>query len=237
MPKGPSSSRQASHLSSSACRSQLPFTVRGKNSVDLFQEIIMKKVSGIRQFTNERSFAVLLENDNSLVFAMHGARANVIWFKGDDVNEIFRNNFQGDLEIKLYDLDRSIDWSFENFEKNQSMLQSIYFTFGKPVWSYLKAHQFESLGLIESLGLKARWDLLQQTLKILEKPSYHIINKESLVSLSLLPSDNIEKTFNDPIEAVNEFFSSAHLNLLLSKREIRAPVPGKWKAQTGGILS
>ncbi len=160
----------------------------------------MNKVSGIRQFNNERSFAILLDEGNSLVFALHGARANVIWFKNEIVHEIFRNNFQADFEIKLNDIDRSIDWSFENFSKSQTCLQTTYFTFGKPIWNYLNAHQFEGL------SLEARWKLLQHTLAFLEKTAYYILNKEGVISLSLLPTDNIENTFDNPIDAINEFF-------------------------------
>lgn len=160
----------------------------------------MNKVLGVRQFSNERSFAVLLENEHSLIFTMHGARSNVIWFTGNNVQEIFRNNFQADLELKLNELDRTIDWSFENFSKNQSALSTIYFTFGKQIWSHLNENGFEKM------GIEARWKLIMEMLKALEKPSYFITNTNESISLSLFPSEFTVNKFQDPIEAINEFF-------------------------------
>ncbi|CAN5476593.1 NFACT RNA binding domain-containing protein [soil metagenome] len=171
-----------------------------KNSIDLFQPLVMMKVTGIRQFNNERSFAILLENGNSLAFTLHGARANVIWFQGNTVEEIFRNNFLADLEIKLDEIDRRIDWSFENFEKNQEALPLIYFTLGKQIWGYLKDHQFEKISITD------KWKLFQNTLQILENPLYNVVDQNGLISLSLLPSDFTIHAYQNPIDAINEFF-------------------------------
>ncbi len=124
----------------------------------------------------------------------------MVWFRGNDVVEIFRNNFLADLEIKFTDLDRTIDWSFENFEKNQSGLQSTYFTFGKPVWSYLYEQSFEKKSLAD------KWEVFQNALALLEKPAFNIVDTNGLISLSLLPNDSIVQTFKNPIDAINEFF-------------------------------
>ena len=78
------------------------------------------RVSGVRQFLNERSLAILLENDYALTFKMYGRQANVILFKGENVTALFRHNFTTDSDLKRSDFDRTIDWSFEKFEKNQS---------------------------------------------------------------------------------------------------------------------
>ena len=171
-----------------------------KNSVDLFHPLLMNKVTGIRQFSNERSFAMLLENENALVFKMHSARANILWFAGERVQEVFRNNFQADFELRLNNLDRAIDWSYENFLQNQSNLQSVYLTFGKPVWNYLNEHHFDEL------DRENKWRLLQDTRNCLEKPDYFLLEKEGAFVFSLLPSDNTVKTFTEPMEAINEFF-------------------------------
>ena len=40
----------------------------------------MKKVVAIRQYENERSFSVVLEDNVQLLFKMHGTRANIILF-------------------------------------------------------------------------------------------------------------------------------------------------------------
>ena len=171
-----------------------------KNSVELFQPAIMNKVIGIRQFLNERSFAILLENENAIVFSMHGARSNVIWFTHGIVQAIFRNNFHADLELKLANLDRTIDWSLESFERNQSTLQTLYFTFGKPIWNYLNEHDFD-----KSEG-NARWRQLTEALTYLENPVFYILNQDGIRSLTLFQSEKVEHVFKSPMEAINEFF-------------------------------
>ncbi len=160
----------------------------------------MNKVTGIRQFNNERSFAIVLENGRSIAFTLHGARANVIQFNGGVVEEIFRNNFEADLELKLSDLDRDIDWSPEHFFANQAALHSTYFTLGKSIWHYLTKNHFDVS------SPEVRWRIFEETLSQLEKPAYYILSKEGLISFSLLPDENTVKTFFDPIEAINEFF-------------------------------
>ena len=171
-----------------------------KNSVELFQTAVMNKVVGIRQFVNERGFAILLENENAIVFSMHGARSNIIWFTQGNVRAIFRNNFHADLELKFTDLDRTINWSLEAFERNQSTLQTLYFTFGKPIWNYLNEHGFDKL------EGSARWSLLTEALTYLENPTFYIVNQEGIRSLSLFHSTEVEHAFKSPMEAINEFF-------------------------------
>ena len=171
-----------------------------KNSVDLFQPVIMNKVLGVRQFSNERSFAFLLENENILLFKMHAARANIVWLAGGRVKEIFRNSFQADFEININGLDRTIDWSHEHFDQHPSTLKATYFTFGKPVWAYLQEHRFDEL------DTEQRWKLLQETRLILEHPHFHLLPKAGTVVFSLLPSPQALQTLTDPIEALHEFY-------------------------------
>ena len=171
-----------------------------KNSVDLFPEIVLLKVQLVRQFLNERALGMLLGDAYTLVFKMHGRQANVLLFKGDRVEEIFRHNLSADYDYKLSDLDRQIDWSYETFLKNQSNLEKTYFTFGKPVWNYLEAKHFSS----EST--KGKWKLMQETICLLESPAFHLVDQHGDVSLSLLPSTTVFRTLTNSLEAVSEFF-------------------------------
>jgi predicted ribosome quality control (RQC) complex YloA/Tae2 family protein len=171
-----------------------------KNSVDLFNNILMSKVTGTRQFENERSFAMLLENNFSLVFKMHGARSNVLLFNGETVAEIFRNNFTIDLELQLSQLDRTIDWSLEALKANESNLEKLYFTFGRQVWEYLARHHFVQL------DSESKWKLLQKTLEQLDQDNFYIAGEKDEVVLTLLPITAGAKVFHDPIAAINEFF-------------------------------
>ena len=171
-----------------------------KNSVDLFQEIIGSRVSAIRQFINERSFALQLSDDRDILFKMHANRANIIVFESAKATDLFRNNLSGDERIDLNDLDRHIDWSRETFFNRQADLKSLYFTFGKIVWRYLDERGFSGKGLEE------RWDAIQSVRTDLENPLFHITLTERKPVLSLLEIGEIKKTFADPIQAANEFF-------------------------------
>ena len=46
---------------------------------------------------------------------MHGNRSNIILFHAGLVIEIFKNSIPEDESLRLNDLDRFIDWSYENF--------------------------------------------------------------------------------------------------------------------------
>jgi predicted ribosome quality control (RQC) complex YloA/Tae2 family protein len=202
-----------------------------KNSVDLFPEVVMQSVVGIRQFENERSFGLTFQNDLTLVFKMHGQQANVILFEGIHCKSAFRNNFPVDKGLKLNELDREIDWSFEVFENHQHDLESIYFTFGKAVWGYLRKKDFDNK------DLRARWDLLTETRQLLQDPTYAIVLRGASLQLSLLPEAAALHTFKDPTQALNEFFLSHQSTaaFLKEKAALLSTVRGRIK-QTKSFL-
>jgi predicted ribosome quality control (RQC) complex YloA/Tae2 family protein len=170
-----------------------------KNSVDLFKDIILKKVVAVNQFQNERSFSIDLEDHYSLIFKMHNNFANVLFLKDNVVKEIFRNHLAADFEIEPEKLHRSIDFSKESFLKNFSSLNSVYFTFGKIVWDYLEERNFNRL------EKESQWLLFEQTLRLLENPKYFLIDRRGRLALSLLLIGNIIKESSDPMSVINEF--------------------------------
>ncbi|MEI9920253.1 MAG: NFACT RNA binding domain-containing protein [Bacteroidota bacterium] len=179
-----------------------------KNSVDLFDDAIMKKVIGLNQFENERSFAILLEDDLGIVFKMHGNRSNVLLTKNNETLQPFKKNKAGDI-----DKDRIIDWSREAFEKNIDHLEKLYFTFGKPVWIYLKKKGFN-----ESNADK-KWELIQETLSILNNPDkYFIIDHGISMYLSLVPFGSIVDEYDDPFTAVNQYATNRAGRLSFNRR-------------------
>ena len=175
------------------------FSRAKKNSVDLFTEIILKKIISVRQFQNERAFALELENNFSLVFKMYGSLSNVLLVNEYTVIQIFKNDFLSDFETDVHSLDRSVDFSLENFLKNKEYPEKIYFTFGKIVWSYLYEKQFHLL------DIEPKWQLIQQTISLLENPMHYLIEENGGVTFSLLPLQNSLKISSNPIAAINEF--------------------------------
>jgi predicted ribosome quality control (RQC) complex YloA/Tae2 family protein len=149
-----------------------------KNSVDLFNEALMKKVTGVRQFENERSFIVNLEDGLGLLFKMHGNKSNLVLSKNEEEIDRFKNNIPGGM-----DADRGIDWSRDAYEKNIDHLERLYFTFGKKL-------------------IKKDWNYIQQLKKQLEDPKYYVTRS----ALSLVPVESAE-IFTDPFKAVNTFYT------------------------------
>jgi predicted ribosome quality control (RQC) complex YloA/Tae2 family protein len=181
-----------------------------KNSVDLFNSALMKKVKAIRQFENERSFSIVLEDEMELVFKMHGSRANVLLARENVVQEIFRNHLEDDLKLNIASLDRKIDWSKEAFVTHQFDLNSLYFTFGKVVWNYLK-----EMGFAE-LDIEGKWNVIQKTIQELRVPTFYMVEKNNKLIFSLVPFGKLLETFSDPILAINQFFQQYSIDSTFS---------------------
>src|SRR5258708_24875106 len=133
--------------------------------------MIMKKVTGIRQYENERSFSVSLEGDLALLFKMHGNRANVVLFENNKATEIFRNHLKADWEIDLHQTDKNIDFNREYFTTHQDQLKKTYFTFGNHVWDHVAGQGFENA------TVEQRGGIFSATLKHLEGPKFFMYRK------------------------------------------------------------
>ena len=112
------------------------FKRAGRNSADLFKELIDLKVISVRQFLNERAFGIYFENDFVLLFKMYGNRSNVILLHENKVIDLLHNKLIGDNNLDLDTLDREIDQSKEGFLANG--IKATFPTFGKEITQYLK---------------------------------------------------------------------------------------------------
>ncbi|HEY0653365.1 MAG TPA: NFACT RNA binding domain-containing protein [Chryseosolibacter sp.] len=172
-----------------------------KNSVDLFETIIGRRVLGTKQFSNERSFCLQLSDNIAVLFKMHGNKGNVIVFEGVNSPMLFKNSLIADSKLVLNELDREIDWSSAAFPKDPADWQRHYFTFGKMVWQYLSAQG------IDRMPDEEKWATVISMRDMLEVAE-HFFTAEvnGKIVLSLLDYGNIKRTFNDPLAALNDFF-------------------------------
>ncbi len=221
---------KASLLASFSCLS-FPdnFQRARRNSVDLFGELIGQRVESIRQFENERSFALMLSNDYALLFKMHGNRSNIILFKEGKSFSLFRNNLGEDETLILTELDRTIDWSREAFEIHRDNLQAHYFTFGKLVWKYLNDSGFSNNTLDQ------QWHAIKSLRSDLELPTYFIVELNAKLYLSLMRMGKVMKEFADPLKAINEFFHTYTHHQAFSKEKLAALSVLKSKLQSGEL--
>lgn len=172
-----------------------------KNSIDLFPDCIGLTVESIRQFNNERSFAITLSQNFSLLFKMHGNRSNVILFEGEQVHALFRNNLEVDENIILTDLDKTIDWRIEAMPDSAEGIRKQFFTLGKLVWQLLEKESFFTQ------AREAQWKRLQEIKSQLESPSFYITENEGSILLSLLPLGNIILQEDKASVALTQFYN------------------------------
>lgn len=184
-----------------------------KNSVDLFDKIILKKIIGVKQFTNERSFLLELDGSIALLFKMHGNFANVLLTEQNKVVKIFRSSLSTDNDTVVDALHKTIDFSKENFVANLSRLEKTYFTFGKTVWEFLSHKNFDKA------DGKTKWKLFQDTLRGLEQPNFYLVKRNGKLTFSLLPFGETELLPADPIAAVTMFFDRSARETFLSQEK------------------
>ncbi|MFT4033462.1 MAG: NFACT RNA binding domain-containing protein [Siphonobacter sp.] len=175
------------------------FRRAGKNTVDLFSELLDKPVLGVRQFLNERAFSIEFADDYHLIFKLFGNRSNLVLVQGVEVVDLFHNKLVTDEQLNIQMLDRPLDQSYEAFERANGDWRKLFPTFGKDVSGWLDRQGYRNL---DNSG---RWALIQQVLSFLEKPNYYIKTVDYQPVLTLVP-DGAEKTFTEPVEAANNFF-------------------------------
>jgi predicted ribosome quality control (RQC) complex YloA/Tae2 family protein len=170
-----------------------------KNSIDLFPALIGLRVDFIRQFENERSFAIVFKTGEMLLFKMHGNRSNLILFEEGRVT-LFKTSLQADAAISPDKLDRTIDWSYEAFLQQHDDPAKLYFTFGKLVWSYLRNQKYSEKPVEE------KWALIKNVKLQLETNAPRITQVDGIPHLSMIEFGDDQKIIPDPIEAVTSYF-------------------------------
>jgi predicted ribosome quality control (RQC) complex YloA/Tae2 family protein len=175
-----------------------------KNSVDLFNQIIDLEVLNVRQFLNERCFAIEFEQNYILLFKLYGNRSNIILFQNDEVIDLFHSRIIVDNKLIISQLDRFIDQSPEALAATDDY-KKIFPTFGKLVNYYIETNQLtRELGRVEASLLS---------------PTYFITRFEHQLHLSLLPVGEVIREFNDPIEAINHFYVNYNKTDTLGKEK------------------
>ncbi len=198
-----------------------------KNSVNLFGEVIGFRVVSVRQYENERSLSIILEDGKIILFKMHGNRSNAILFEKGVASVLFRNNLPADSEINPDSLDRKIDWSYEAFLPHQDEPEKLYFTFGKMVWMYLREQGFFST------TPEAKWQMIQHVRKQLEEPKYWLTPVKSSVHLTLLEFANSKPAAGDVFQVATRFFVAFTQEYVLERERTNAMAILRAKVNSG----
>jgi predicted ribosome quality control (RQC) complex YloA/Tae2 family protein len=190
------------------------------NSVDLFTDITQtdtegnaegRAVLGVRSFLNERCLAIDLADGYSLLFKFFGNRPNLLIVKDNEVADLFNHKLIGDRQLQIDALDRPIDQSWDAFVGAGFDHRKLFPTFGKVVNAWVKERVSDT-----DTG-EQKWQLIQDTLRLLDRPTYYVLQFEHKPTLSLLPigagearadGGAFQKEFTEPLEAANRFYTS-----------------------------
>ncbi len=179
----------------------LNFSRANKNTADIFEEALHKKVTGVIQYKQERAFGIVLEEGFTLVFKLFGNRSNVVLFKENEAIKIFKNSLSQDKELKLPELDRSIAQDFQSFQENGGDYKPLFPTFGKVVNNQLKK------GGIDDLDPEPKYAAAVAMHNWLEQTKEFFVSRiNNVPSLSLFEEGEVIFRTDDPVEAINRFY-------------------------------
>ncbi len=176
-----------------------------KNNVDLFPEIVGHTLLGIQLLPHERAFYFEIDTGHLLLFKMHGSRSNLLLYApgAEFPRLIFRNSLKEDLQIRLADLSRELDLSYEEFQRLEGNASQFLPTLGKLPRIWLK-----NSGYLQA-DLAGRYQLIQEVLDLMDVPLFSIFLDGEDYKLTLLPCEDALFSSEDPILAANAYYKFA----------------------------
>ena len=183
----------------------LSFKRANQNTINLFEGLVGEIVQSVHQHANERAFSLYFTNNLQLTFKLFGNKSNIIFFENGIVNSVFPSNFQTDFKLKLVDLERKLTLSFDSYLANDFNLEKTVPTLGRNQIDYLK-NQYLKLNNTENFNTEQFWNFVLKNISDFSKPHFYVDNKNGVPNLTMLSENSNAKVFDDPIEAINNFF-------------------------------
>lgn len=176
-----------------------------KNNVDLFPEVIGKKITELHLLNFERAFYLVLDSSQVMLFKMHGSRSNILYYnkKEDYPSSLFRKELREDQTIKIQDLEKNLALTWGRFQELEGNASQFLPTLGKLPRAWLK-----EAGYLEA-NLEERFSLMTELMEMMEVPFFSIFKKNDNYFLSLLPCKSPIASTSDPLEACNLYFQKA----------------------------
>lgn len=173
-----------------------------KNSIDLFPEITGHKVLNINTFLHERAFSIDLDEGYRLLFILFGKRSNILLFKDDICTDVFKHGTGDENKIDPRNLGRECPPFMPEEDISKKILLQSFPSFDQHVLNHL-----EDQGLFQVKDPAFRMELINNTLAMLNNPSFYIYEKEDMIRFSLMPVKDAIREESDPIDAINFFYS------------------------------
>lgn len=195
-----------------------------RNSINLFADCYDQTVLDVFVYENERAIGIRLSGGGTLVLKLFGNRSNILYCAPEgQVVELFIHRLEADAQLLETQLHRPIEQHFEAFVAQQGKVQAVFPTFGKLLVALLDQRTEATASLPD------RWAQVQTLLIQLENPRFFIVRHTEGLALVLVPMGEVLETFDDPLVALNRFYTlyirsgtlekeKASLRTLLQKR-------------------
>lgn len=187
------------------------FSRARKNSVDLFKDILGRKVVDCTPFNFERSFQIELEDNYAILFKMHGRRANILISSDHVITALFRKNLTSDADLRPQELHKNIRVDAAAFKGSHYEPTSLIPALGREVrifWNEnFSDHQEDQ-----------KWNCLEGLLRELEHNSIKLLDGDT-PSISLLPQENFQEQTSDPIYASNWLYERKTKSFYVDKEK------------------
>lgn len=185
------------------------FSRAGKNSINLFKDLIDQVVTSVEAFDYERSFVIRFINGDSLIFKMHARGANILHVHDNKVINLFRKNLSQDSSMDPNLLHKKIELTEEQFQLYNTDPLEFIPALGKETKVYLERKGFYELD--ES----KKWKAFQNLLKELDDNPIYLV--ESPLRISLLHIDQNDTL--DPIAAANWLYEKTVRSFYFDKEK------------------
>jgi predicted ribosome quality control (RQC) complex YloA/Tae2 family protein len=192
-----------------------------RNSINLFGSIIGKKITGLQTYNNERAFSLEFGNA-TLLFKLYGNQSNILLFKDEDIVELFKNNLKRDSLIKINELNRELDISYQNLYENDWNVRKVIPTLEKQSAQIL-------LSKISDMSNTNGEIAFNNFFTDLNSSHFYLINQATGYKLSLLRAIDFVEEFTDPLVAITSFFEKEvkRNSLSIVKSKIQSDLNGQ----------
>lgn len=187
------------------------FARAGKNSVDLFEDLIEKKVIDVQVFDFERSFQIRFENQESLIFKMHARRANILHARQNKIVDIFRKTLASDWDLDPQSLHKRIEVSPEKLNEYNGDPNALIPALGKEMKAY-----FEEIKYWE-LKEGDQWPVINEVLQKLDSNPIYLHESGAI---SLLAASASSTT--SAIDAANWLYNTVTRNFYFIREKNQA---------------
>lgn len=191
-----------------------PFHRAKRNTVDLFPEMVAKKIQCVEVAPFDRLLILVLENGFTVYFKMFASKSNVFLFGPEGMQRMFRNQLKGEADFDPDLFQRPApDLSFEAFCKVGFHIPTLLPVAVREAESFLMAKGFESADLIKR---KELWDAC---MAYLHQPVFYVGPFEGKIILTVFPFPQAALQTSSALEAFRFFFKSYQGHAYISQMQ------------------